>query len=548
MAGSKWLLPAALVWLLGVWVAQEAPLRAQAYTRPDAPLVHGMFAPSSECMACHNSLTAATGEDLSIGVAWRASIMANASRDPYWQAGVRRESIDHPMHKADIEDECSICHMPMMRAQAHAAGKKADVFSHLPFGGEDETAQLAQDGVSCALCHQITPEGFGTRQSFVGNFILNKPTGLNPRTMFGPFAADDARQSIMHSVTGGNPVEGKHVQQSELCATCHTLITSAFGPNGEVIGSIPEQVPYQEWLHSDYKDQRSCQSCHMPRYEQPTRISSVLGDLREGLSRHTFIGGNFFMLRILNRFRNELAVAALPSELEASANATVRQLQQDSATIGITRAAAAGGNVEVDLDVRNLTGHKLPSGYPSRRAWLHVTLSDGAGRVVFESGAIAPDGRIAGNDNDADAAAFESHYEEITRPDQVQIYESVMQDKAGKPTTGLLQAVDFAKDNRLLPRGFNKATAEADIAVHGAALADRDFAGGGDMVRYRIGTGAAAGPFTVDVELRYQVVSYRWAHNLATYDAPETKRFVGYYDQLAPASSTVLAHSTARTQ
>src|SRR5204863_1288491 len=118
------------------------------------------------------------------------------------------------------------------------------------------------------------------------------------------------------------------------------------------------------------------------------------------------------------------------------ANATVRQLQQDSATISITRAASAAGNVELELDIRNLTGHKLPSGYPSRRAWLHVTLRDATGRVVFESGAIAPDGRIAGNDNDADAGAFEPHYEEITRPDQVQIYESVMQDQAGKPTTG----------------------------------------------------------------------------------------------------------------
>jgi hypothetical protein len=548
MAGSRWLLPAAAVWLLALFSAQGTTLKAQDYTRPDSPLVHGMFAPSSDCMACHNSLTAPTGEDLSIGVSWRSSIMANASRDPYWQAGVRRETIDHPMHKADIEDECSICHMPMARAEAHAAGRKGEVFSHLPLGGEDDVAQLAQDGVSCSLCHQITPEGFGTRQSFVGGFVLNKPAGKDPRRMFGPFEADSARQSIMHSVTGGNPQEGKHVQQSELCATCHTLITQAFGPNGEVIGSIPEQVPYQEWLHSAYKDQRSCQSCHMPRYEQPTRIASVLGDMREGLSRHTFIGGNFFMLRILNRFRNELAVAATPSELEASANATIRQLQQDSATVSITRAAAVGGNVELDLDVRNLTGHKLPSGYPSRRAWLHVTVHDAAGRVVFESGAIAPDGRIAGNDNDADANAFEPHYEEITRADQVQIYESVMQDRAGKPTTGLLQAVEFVKDNRLLPRGFDKATAEADIAVHGGASTDRDFADGGDRVRYRVGTGGAAGPFTADVELRYQVISYRWAHNLSAYDALEPKRFVGYYDQMAPGSSTVLARSTAHTE
>ena len=365
MAGSRWLLPAAAAWLLTLFAAQGATVAARA--PHDPPLTHGMFAPSSECIACHNSLTAATGEDLSIGIAWRASMMANASRDPYWQASVRRETIDHPMHKADIEDECSICHMPMVRAAAHAGSRKGEVFAHLPLGGEDEVAQLAEDGVSCALCHQITPEGLGTRKSFVGGFVLNTPVGGDPRAMFGPFKADSARQSVMHSVTGARPSEGRHVQQSELCATCHTLITQAFGASGEVIGSIPEQVPYQEWLHSDYKDQRSCQSCHMPRYEQPVRVSSVLGDLREGLSRHTFIGGNFFMLRMLNRFRNELAVAALPGELDASANATIRQLQQDSATLTITRAAAAGGMVELDLDVRNLTGHKLPSGYPSRR-------------------------------------------------------------------------------------------------------------------------------------------------------------------------------------
>jgi hypothetical protein len=287
----------------------------------------------------------------------------------------------------------------------------------------------------------------------------------------------------------------------------------------------------------------------MPRYEQPTKIASVLGDTREGLSRHTFIGGNFFLLRVLNRFRNELAVAAPATGLETQALATIRQLQEESASVSIAGLSTSAGGFDLDVDVRNLTGHKLPSGYPARRAWLHVTARDAGGRVVFESGAIGADGRIAGNDNDADMAAFEPHYDEITRADQVQIYESVMQDRAGKPTTGLLQAVAFAKDNRLLPRGFDKATAEADIAVHGAAGDDRNFAGGGDRVRYHIGTGSSApGPLTVDVELRYQPISYRWAHNLSSYDAPEPKRWVGYYDQLAPGSSTVLAHASARTQ
>jgi hypothetical protein len=45
-------------------------------------------------------------------------MMANAARDPYWQAGVRRETIDHAGSKREIEDECSKCHMPMARYQS----------------------------------------------------------------------------------------------------------------------------------------------------------------------------------------------------------------------------------------------------------------------------------------------------------------------------------------------------------------------------------------------------------------------------------------------
>ena len=48
----------------------------------------------------------------------------------------------------------------------------------------------------------------------------------------------------------------------------------------------------------------------------------------------------------------------------------------------------------------------------------------------------------------------------------------------------------------------------------------------------------------VDVELRYQPISFRWAQNLRSYDAFEPKRFVGYYEAMAAGSSTVLAHTT----
>jgi hypothetical protein len=71
-----------------------------------------------------------------------------------------------------------------------------------------------------------------------------------------------------------------------------------------------------------------------------------------------------------------------------------------------------------------------------------------------------------------------THHTEIRSRDLVQIYEAILLDSEGAVTTGLLKAVRYAKDNRLLPRGFDKTTAPPDAAVHGDALADADFVGG----------------------------------------------------------------------
>jgi hypothetical protein len=430
--------------------------------------------------------------------------------------------------------------MPMARATAAAAGQSGGIFKWLPIGSQtSDDHRLAADGVSCALCHQIGRERLGTPESFVGGFVLSS----GPSRMLGPYEIDRGRTAIMRSATGSEPAEGAHLRESEVCATCHTLITQALGADGSHVGSLPEQVPYLEWRHSAFKDERSCQSCHMPAVAK-TPIASVLGEPRESMARHTFLGGNFFMLRMLNRFRGVLGVEALPQELDAAAHATVRQLQTETASVLVTRADRVGAMLDIELAVRNLTGHKFPTGYPSRRAWLHVTVRDAGGRALFESGAVDAQGRIGGNDNDVDPLAFEPHYEEIRRSDEVQIYESMMADSAGRLTTGLLQAVAFVKDNRLLPRGFDKRTASADVAVRGAASDDSSFTDEGDRVRYRIDVGSANGPLNVSVELRYQPISFRWAENLRGYNAPEPRRFVSFFDTMAEASSVQITQSS----
>jgi hypothetical protein len=323
------------------------------------------------------------------------------------------------------------------------------------------------------------------------------------------------------------------------------LITKALGPGGQVIGQLPEQMPYQEWYASEFREKQSCQSCHMPVVKEETRIASTLGPVREGVSRHVFLGGNFFIQRMLNKFRNELGVIALPEEFESAANRTVEHLKKDTAQLTIDQIDVTGGRLLAEVSVQNLGGHKFPTAYPSRRAWLHVTVKDRDGRAVFESGALNPNGSIQGNDNDADPLRFETHYTEINSADQVQVYEDIMVGSNNLPTTGLLTAVRYIKDNRLLPKGFNKRTVESDIAPKGNAMDDENFTSGGDRIRYSIPVGNAQGPFQLEVELWFQPVSYRWASNLKSYKAMETDRFTRYYDTMSSGSGVIIARATA---
>ncbi len=138
---------------------------------------------------------------------------------------------------------------------------------------------------------------------------------------------------------------------------------------------------------------------------------------------------------MLDRYRDHLSVVAQPEELTAAADRTVSFLQAKSARLSIGALEMRGGRLETDVTVENLSGHKLPTAYPSRRAWLHLTVRNRAKHVVFESGALRPDGSIEGNDNDADPKRFEPHYREIRSADQVQIYEPILKDQNGNVTT-----------------------------------------------------------------------------------------------------------------
>jgi hypothetical protein len=516
--------------------------RAAAGDGGEAP----RFTTSDNCVACHNGVLANDGRDVSIGTTWSGSMMSNAARDPYWHAAVRREVMEHPDAAETIERECSRCHMPMAHHIQLSNGTSPGVLEHLPLSAaNNETSVLAADGVSCVVCHQITDEKFGAPESFSGGFIIDVRGGSS-RHAYGPFAPDAGLKRVMESATSYSQTESRHIQRSELCATCHTLHTHAVVPGAEGHAPFPEQVPYLEWRHSSYVDSKSCQDCHMPELDRPTAVASVLGEPREAVSEHVFRGGNILLPRVFASNGEELAVKASPTTLERSLARTVDHLKTGAAALSVTTFETASAQVRARVKVSNLAGHKLPSAYPSRRAWLHVRVTDTGGALLFESGALQPDGAIVGNDNDTDGSRFEPHYRTIESADQVQIYEDIMGDPDGKVTTGLLTAVQYVKDNRLLPDGFDKSSAPSDVAVRGTAADDPDFIGGGDEVEIVLPASAeASGELTISVRLLYQTVGYRWAHNLAQFDADEPQRFLRYFKDLSDKSAVVLVEAQA---
>jgi hypothetical protein len=533
---------AALVFA-SIAVSRSASVEAASQADPS-----DAFRTSDRCVACHNGMKTSKGQDVSIGFAWRATMMANAARDPYWQGSVRRETIDHPESSEEIQNECSTCHMPMQHLMDRMQDRKTAVLSRLPLKLDSKEDAAAADGVSCSVCHQIKADGLGTPATYVGQFVVAGPEERT-RPEYGPYVVDDGRVMLMHSSTAGyTPVQAAHIREAGLCGSCHTLYTTARGPGGKDVGRLPEQMPYLEWLHSDYRDKQTCQQCHMPKVEEPVQVASLFGVPRDDVHQHTFVGSNFLLEGMLDAHRDELAVTALPAEFAAATKRTREFLQSQSARVAVTPPQLSGNDLAFAVRVDNLGGHKLPTAYPSRRAWLHVTVKAANGTTVFESGNLNPDGSIAGNANDKDAKRFSPHYTTITSPDQVQIFESILGDSEGQVTTGLIAATQYLKDNRVLPTGFDKQTADRDIAVVGDALADPAFVAGNATTSYRVPTGGAGGPFRISVELVYQPVGYRWAHNLGTYQAAEPKRFVGYYEKAASQSALVLAHAEATAQ
>ncbi len=489
---------------------------------------NSLFAGSGECIQCHGKDTAGIasvdlfGTDINLVDDWRASMMANSAKDPFWRAKVSHEVLLYPQHQQVIENKCTSCHAPLGHFAAMHNGQEYYSMAEML------ADTLALDGVSCLACHQQSTEELGNLHSGHLNFDTIK-------VAYGPYISP--LESPMVMATDYKPVYSDHISDAGICAGCHTLITETLDYDGNYTGTtFVEQATYHEWLNSSYSENNTtCQTCHL---EAMTRGEVLIAagydtEARTPFYLHELAGANIFMLQIFKDNIEELELSATEEQFEQAILATEDMLFNKSIHLEVTALERTADTVFFEVDIANITGHKFPSGYPSRRAFIEFTVTNEFGDTVFISGKTDPDFEVIGHDT-----SYEPHHNIIKSEDEVQIYELVMADVNDDVTTVLVRGEYALKDNRLPPLGFTKSHVTYDtVQIAGLADTDSNFnvdsgteGSGSDKIFYHIPLINENSALEATAKVYYQTAPPKWMQELFAEQSQEIDKFRALFD------------------
>ena len=500
-----------------------------------------IFLPSSRCKGCHGydpqhlANVTLDGVDINLFDDWETSMMGLAGVDPLWKAKVRQEVMTNPGHANELQDLCTSCHAPMGHFTAFYRGAEHYSLEDL---SQDS---LGLSGVGCLGCHAIGQNGLG------GRFTGDIPYDTN-RVAYGPFV--NPFVGPMQLYVNFTPTYSDHVSKGKFCSPCHTLISHTVDLEGNLTGNtFVEQATFHEWLNSDYpNEEKTCQTCHMPQVEDPVKIAvgytALIG--RSPFNQHSFAGANWFMVDLIKRNREALGIIASEANFDSTLATITRQMRYNTLDAELSDPQFFDDSVAFELMLTNKAGHKFPSGYPSRRAFVEFVLLTEAGDTLFSSGTYNTSGEINHYNG-----VVEPHHDVITSQNQIQIYEMNMGDVNGNFTTVLERANVHLKDNRIPPKGFTTQHASYDtMRIVGPAATDPDFnrAGvtegtGRDIVHYRVSLNGYSGPFKAIAKVHYQTVPPEWLSEMRQLDAPEINSFLTMFDEAVNMPITVAADS-----
>jgi hypothetical protein len=486
------------------------------------PLVHPIQDPGwGNCGACHGAYDAA--RTIEPYDSWAGSMMANSARDPLFWAALDVANQDAP----GIGDFCLRCHAPTgwYAGRSEPPGGTVDGCG---LAGEIDRPSTDFEGITCHFCHRamVNPSPPPGEQGF---YLENGQIWLDDSDCGGE--GEPCRRGP-YDYPGGDPTPPPHAwaysayhRSATLCGNCHNVTSPAHNlidESGNDTGiPYPIERTFKEWELSDFAPggatPANCQQCHMPLVtEAGARACGIYNTDRTGDMRvHQFAGANTWIPAVLKSEYGSIAQLDREEAYDETI-AWAGELLHSAAELSVDAPAQnPPGDPTIDLDVRvaNLSGHKLPTGYPEgRRLWLQLRATDGDGALFWQSGAWDPASGV------------------LTQDAQIKVYEAKpgiwnaaaqqceTTDGNGDPAFHFVLNDCWAKDNRIPPLGFTGGT---DLEVRPVAYSyPETFPGSGVLVNYddtaySIPVPAGThGPITIETRLLYQTASKEYVEFL----------------------------------
>ncbi len=338
-----------------------------------------MFVASKRCGTCHTDAHAQ----------WRQSAHGNAFREPFYQKNVKdlqtQKGIEFTRH-------CESCHNP------------AALFSGALTKNSHVKRPFDDDGVSCIACHSIQ----SATSRGIGGYVMGEPALLVKEDGTRLLAGVTDQQILDDIPSHRRAMMRPLLKQPEFCGACHKsqvpreLNDYKFLRAFMVADELQQSSFSKESPHPFYvRDKETCNTCHMKREAAPLFDVSAKQGM---LASHRWAASNTAIptyykwkdqLDAVTKFLEDdklgidiFAIRRKPPGV--SAEEFIAPLNRSNFTVG-------GGDriiAEVVITNKNI-GHSFP---PELRdfyeAYVEFTVADDAGKTLYRSGFIKPDGYL----------------------------------------------------------------------------------------------------------------------------------------------------------
>src|SRR5437660_6285293 len=338
-----------------------------------------MFVSAKRCGSCHTDAHAQ----------WRQSAHGNAFREPFYQKNVKdlqtQKGIEFTRH-------CESCHNP------------AALFSGALTKNSHVKRPFDDDGVSCIACHSIqSANGRG-----IGGYVMGEPALLVKEDGTRLLAGVSDQQILDDIPSHRRAMMRPLLKTPEFCGSCHKsqvpreLNDYKFLRAFMVADELQQSSFSKESPHPFYvRDKETCNSCHMKREPAPLfDVSAKKGTLvsHRWATANTAIP-TFYkwpdQLDAVTKFLQDdklgIDIFALHRKSSGvSAEEFIAPVNRSNFRI------TAGDRLTAEVVITNKNiGHSFP---PELRdfyeAYIEFIVSDDAGKALYRSGFIKPDGYL----------------------------------------------------------------------------------------------------------------------------------------------------------